>query len=299
MAHPIRSSTRSLPRGFLASSSRNHRVLLLLDGFAYVHGEAGLQLVRTGDLVVARSGVVVVATTTRPVRVTAVDLHPEFVADQLKWAAPPSTMTERPAPPRTAGRGHPIVLPGLQGIPSESIEEVAKVLAALEIVDQRLRSQRLLLATKLVLSLSSLVTAIDGRIAFPGHGPVVRGHLRPEVLRVVELIQSDIAAPWTNGQLARAVSLSESALRRAFESATGLTPRQYLHQVRLAHLETLLTDSGLTISDASRQVGWSSASYARKTVLQRHGVAPREYRARGATSAPGGTTWSTIAGDGD
>lgn len=102
---------------------------------------------------------------------------------------------------------------------------------------------------------------------------------RVEIRAVLDLLQADYNKAWTTTELARRVALSESALRRAFHRELGVTPRDYLHQVRLMRFEQFVAGGAMSITEAARRVGWASTDYACRVFVRNHGITPRQFRA--------------------
>lgn len=102
---------------------------------------------------------------------------------------------------------------------------------------------------------------------------------RKEVVTALEAMHERYASDLSVSALAREVSLSESAFRRAISAATGMSPRTYLHRIRLLRFEQLVADTDLSLANATRLVGWSSTSYARTVFARSYGFSPSEYRA--------------------
>lgn len=102
--------------------------------------------------------------------------------------------------------------------------------------------------------------------------------LRPEVHRVVVLLESDLARAWRTGELAATVGLSGGHLRQLFLDGLGRTPLGYQNLLRARRAEELLLDRSRSIPGVMAEVGWTSPSHW-TTMFRRHtGMTPREYR---------------------
>jgi len=102
--------------------------------------------------------------------------------------------------------------------------------------------------------------------------------VRPEVRTALALLRKTYRdAPGTL-ELARVVSLSDSAFRRAVTNATGVPPSEYLRQVRLQEFTRLVCQTNLPLAEAARRVGWSSSSHARASFSKAYGLSPRGLR---------------------
>ncbi|XPP25617.1 MAG: helix-turn-helix domain-containing protein [Leucobacter sp.] len=102
--------------------------------------------------------------------------------------------------------------------------------------------------------------------------------LRAEARKAAELLADELDRRWSISDLAGAVHLSPSQLRRVFTEAFGKSPIAYLTMLRaeqMAHLLNL-TDSPISVIAAS--VGWGDADFAARQFRRSVGVAPSEYR---------------------
>jgi transcriptional regulator GlxA family with amidase domain len=100
-----------------------------------------------------------------------------------------------------------------------------------------------------------------------------------------DLIHTDPARISSMAELANDVGLSARHFARRFQSEVGVSPSNYLEQVRLSaarqHLET--TDDGLAV--IAERCGFGSAETLRRAFHRRLHVSPDDYRRRFATSS--------------
>lgn len=71
---------------------------------------------------------------------------------------------------------------------------------------------------------------------------------------------------------------SVSNLQRTFTHGTGLSPNQYLQQVRLKHSQTLLQNTNLTIKTIALRSGFNSDTYFNTLFKKAFGLTPSNYR---------------------
>lgn len=85
------------------------------------------------------------------------------------------------------------------------------------------------------------------------------------------------------------LDMSQRSLNRRFSQATGLTPGQYLQQLRLHHGCELLRDSNLSIAEIAAEVGYQDLGYFSTQFRKQMSQAPSEYRksVRGKLFRPG------------
>jgi len=92
-------------------------------------------------------------------------------------------------------------------------------------------------------------------------------------------------------ELAEKVHMSRSNLLRKIRKLTHLSASQYLRKVRLEKAHELLSDSGLTVTEACYKVGFSSTSYFIKCFHEEFGYSPGKLSRglEGEGNAPGKT----------
>lgn len=76
------------------------------------------------------------------------------------------------------------------------------------------------------------------------------------------------------------IGFTRSYFSSAFKKRTGLSPQDYLIQVRLTHAKKLLEETDYLIQDIAEQCGYDDALTFSKAFRQLFGVSPRGYRKR-------------------
>jgi len=200
-------------------------------------------------------------------------MHEEFLRDQLKWLQPV----------------HPFVHQLQLAIHGE------QRLRLLEISESRMHAltAQLLHLTRLtehpsneltILAASTNVFDTIGRFA----GLNIRGSMsagstqsapRREVAAATALLRDQLTHRWRITELADALALSGSQLSRLFRHHLGLSPAEYLWQLRTTRMAELLLVEGLNVSEAAQAVGWHNPSSASRSFKRRYGVSPREFSA--------------------
>lgn len=79
-------------------------------------------------------------------------------------------------------------------------------------------------------------------------------------------------------QLAELSFMSIRNFQRIFKEATGLSPNDYLLELRIQHASKLLTESDSAIYSVSEQIGISDWFYFSKAFKKKFGVSPLNYR---------------------
>ena len=85
--------------------------------------------------------------------------------------------------------------------------------------------------------------------------------------------------PLSVRDLARAVSMSESGFAHMFKATTGVSPLQFLKQLRLEQASKLLL-SGSNVSEAADKIGYTSQSHFIAEFKRYFGESPKAYAQR-------------------
>ena len=98
--------------------------------------------------------------------------------------------------------------------------------------------------------------------------------------RINDLIDQNYSDPnCTLAFLAQQVNLSPSYITRLYRSRMLMTVPNHINDVRMEAARKLLREQpNMSITEVSRQVGFSSISYFSKAFRKEHGMAPNEYR---------------------
>ena len=111
------------------------------------------------------------------------------------------------------------------------------------------------------------------RLAAP---PTATGMARA-VDRARARLQDDFLADVTTDDLAAAAGCSRYALYRAFQSTYGMAPSDYQRQLRLRTARRLIA-TGLPISDAAAQTGFTDQAHLTRWFSRTYGITPGTYR---------------------
>ena len=81
-------------------------------------------------------------------------------------------------------------------------------------------------------------------------------------------------------RVARETALSRSALERRMKSIIGRSPGEEINRIRFGHVETLLTQTDLTLDAIAQRAGFQHPQYMAEAFRKRAGVTPGEFRKR-------------------
>lgn len=104
--------------------------------------------------------------------------------------------------------------------------------------------------------------------------------LDDRIRRAVDMVEQDLARPWTLAGLARIAQLSESRFSHLFAEQIGLTPMEFVEQRRLAWAAQLLDLTARPVASIAAEVGYADALYFSSRFRRRYAMSPRAYRHR-------------------
>src|SRR5690606_24187166 len=80
--------------------------------------------------------------------------------------------------------------------------------------------------------------------------------------------------------MARLSGLSERSFKRRFQRATGMTPIEYVHTLRLEEAKHALETTELPVEAIANQAGYEDASFFGRLFRRKVGLTPAQYRRR-------------------
>ena len=95
---------------------------------------------------------------------------------------------------------------------------------------------------------------------------------------VAKVIEDNISDPDMNvGYVCEKSGLSSKQLYRLLKSYVGVSPSDYIRQIRMKKAAMLLARNKFNVSEVMYMVGFSSSSYFSKCFAAQFGCTPREY----------------------
>lgn len=99
---------------------------------------------------------------------------------------------------------------------------------------------------------------------------------REKIIRAREILLSHIGDPITIKELSRKVAINECYLKKGFKVMFGTTIFDFYQDQRMEHARYLLYEKGLTVSEVSAQLGYSSISHFSTAFKKHTGLKPCE-----------------------
>jgi len=110
------------------------------------------------------------------------------------------------------------------------------------------------------------------------------GNLRQTSDRTINKCQEWVAlnykAPSPVSAMVELSGLPERSFIRRFRAATGMTPLDYVHVLRLEEAKQILETSDLPIAAVAGEVGYEDTSFFGRLFRRKIGLTPKEYRLR-------------------
>lgn len=125
---------------------------------------------------------------------------------------------------------------------------------------------------------SSLAESADRQGSVAVLNPMQHKSSEYAIRFIKRYIKEHIADDTTISTLAGITGYNADYLARTFRSQTGLTVGQYIINVRMQRIKTLMEDDTLSLDDIAQQTGFSSRAYFNHFIKRIAGVSPRTLR---------------------
>src|SRR5262249_52901900 len=97
---------------------------------------------------------------------------------------------------------------------------------------------------------------------------------------LIQAMRAKPGAQWSIERMAAAADMAPRSFHRKFARAIGMTPAQYLTNLRLEKACALIEHEQATLKTVARKSGFGSAVNMQHSFSKRLGVTPSEYLAR-------------------
>ncbi|MBO0783070.1 MAG: helix-turn-helix domain-containing protein [Ktedonobacteraceae bacterium] len=164
-----------------------------------------------------------------------------------------------------ADRLLPGYYPRLIRLPAPQFAEYTALFTRVAATPQRSSSQRRLLNAYLEAFLLTILEGCDSAHSV--------------VQEAIAYMQAHLRENFSVARLARRFLMSEATIRRHFRQFLGVSPRQYLLELRLTEARRLMTTSQLTIQEIAARTGFYDPAHFSSTFRKRFGLSPTSWRA--------------------
>ena len=103
-------------------------------------------------------------------------------------------------------------------------------------------------------------------------------NIKAELNQVLEYILQNFGKKLNNKELSRIANLSETYFIGLFKSQIGVTPMEYVHNIRLEKAKKLLKSQDKSITEIALFCGFSSTSHFSNNFKKSYNLTPREYQ---------------------
>lgn len=100
------------------------------------------------------------------------------------------------------------------------------------------------------------------------------------IARCQEWLADNYAEPAPVGAMVQLSGLAERTFSRRFVQATGMTPQDYVHALRLEEAKQMLETQDLAVEAVALEVGYQDSSFFGRLFRRRVGLTPMQYRRR-------------------
>ena len=125
--------------------------------------------------------------------------------------------------------------------------------------------------------LQHFLLLVKRELLYEGHAPA--GSANPMASRLMAYIEQSLGQPLTLYSVAQDFGYTLGHLSRLFKQHTGLSPKHYIIQRRIAEAKRLLKEnSGLTVDSISQRVGFEDFTVFNRNFKLVTGMTPSMYR---------------------
>lgn len=101
---------------------------------------------------------------------------------------------------------------------------------------------------------------------------------RLKMIRLLSIIEADLARPWRVREMAACCHLAEAAFARQFRALTGQAPHAWLIERRLARACRLMVDGRASLTEIALACGFGDAAHFSRAFRGHYGRSPRQWR---------------------
>lgn len=100
-----------------------------------------------------------------------------------------------------------------------------------------------------------------------------------ELVPVLDYIEKHYTEKIFVSELSSIIHVCDDKMTRLFKKVTGVTPKEYIINMRISHSVELLIATNLSLEEIAIASGFGSNSYMTRCFKQKIGITPGKYRA--------------------
>lgn len=127
---------------------------------------------------------------------------------------------------------------------------------------------------QIIIQLLQLNNIKSAKIA---HSPMQQKFEDQFLNEIVLYINYNYYLPLTVDQLCQKFSISRSSLQQLFNKNLGITPKQYITEIKLKKAKILIKENKYTISEISEKLGFTSIHYFSRKFKNEFSISPSDY----------------------
>lgn len=149
--------------------------------------------------------------------------------------------------------------------------QILELMHEVIVLNEKNETDILLLSGKLLTLLSVIMN--DGKCELRGSG------INRQLLHSAkEYIENHFSQHISTTEIAENIDLSESRFRVLFAAAYGISPHQYLTDVRISAAKEMLWNTEIPLTEIAEKCGFGSQQYFNDTFKRTVGISPGKYR---------------------
>jgi AraC family transcriptional regulator, arabinose operon regulatory protein len=102
--------------------------------------------------------------------------------------------------------------------------------------------------------------------------------MNSKVQMIVSFLETNLHRRLSSNEMAGSIDLSRTHVCRLFKAETGVSPGQYLQQIRMQKAARLLATTGMSVKQIAGEVGYSDKALFARHFKKTHGITPSAYR---------------------
>lgn len=156
-----------------------------------------------------------------------------------------------------------------------SRQQLLQLLPLMQNIERELESAA---AGSQVLVYSSFLELLTKLCRMYTHTPCREAQSALRMAEVIGQLERNFERCWTLPELLAISHMSKSNFLRVFRKATGLTPVEYLTNIRIQESMRLLTGTDFNMSEIASRVGFCDSNYFSRRFKESNGISPTQYR---------------------